>query len=320
MSAHHGDAGPAGTAAPGNPAANPRLGLTGFATDGGAAPAPLDDESVARLGEAIRLLSGRRLAVLTGAGLSTDSGIPDYRGPSSPPRNPMTYQQFVGDEDLRRRYWARNHVGWRHLRHADPNAGHAAVARLEQRGLLTGLITQNVDRLHSTAGSVNVIDLHGTYDRVVCLNCRTPFRRADIAILLEELNPGYLDREADAGDVAPDADADVDDTADFVVAPCPECGGMLKPDFVYFGENVPKDRVAEAYRLVDEAGALVVAGSSLTVMSGLRFVRHAHKAGKPVVIINRGATRGDDLATLLIDAGVSEALTYLADRLPPLEN
>ncbi len=304
------------------PAANPRLGLTGFVLPGapGAAPlAPLPAEAVERLEAAVDLLSGLRLAVLTGAGLSTDSGIPDYRGPSSVPRSPMTYQQFVGDENLRRRYWARNHVGWRHLRRADPNAGHAAVARLEERGLLTGLITQNVDRLHSAAGSTGVIDLHGTFDRVVCLQCGTPFPRAEIATVLEELNPGYLERESDAGDVAPDADADVDDTADFVVAPCPVCGGMLKPDFVYFGENVPKDRVAEAYRFVDEAGALLVAGSSLTVMSGLRFVRHANKAGKPVVIINRGATRGDDLATLLIDAGVSEALTYLAERLPALE-
>jgi NAD-dependent SIR2 family protein deacetylase len=311
---------PPGDAVPADPAANPRFGLTGFATDGSAALAPLDADAQARLDSAVVLLSGLRLAVLTGAGLSTDSGIPDYRGPSSPPRNPMTYQQFVGDEALRRRYWARNHVGWRHLRHADPNPGHTAVARLEERGLITGLITQNVDRLHSSAGSVNVIDLHGTYDRVVCLNCKTPFRRAEIADLLEKLNPGYLEREADAGDVAPDADADVDDTADFVIAPCPVCGGMLKPDFVYFGENVPKDRVTEAYRMVDEAGALLVAGSSLTVMSGLRFVRHAHKAGKPVVIINRGVTRGDDLATLLIDAGVSESLTYLAERLPALEN
>ncbi|MPY09261.1 NAD-dependent protein deacetylase [Arthrobacter bussei] len=301
------------------PESNPRLGLTGFVSETPAAAlAPLGPEERAALERAVSLLAGRRLAVLTGAGLSTDSGIPDYRGPTSVPRNPMTYQQFVGDEVLRRRYWARNHVGWRHLRRADPNAGHAAVARLEQRGLLSGLITQNVDKLHSAAGSTRVIDLHGTFDRVVCLQCSSTFPRSRIAEILEGLNPGYLERESDAGDVAPDADADVDDTGDFVMAPCPVCGGMLKPDFVYFGENVPKDRVAEAYALVDGAEGLLVAGSSLTVMSGLRFVRHAFKAGKPVVIINRGWTRGDEFASLKIEAGVSEALTYLADELPDL--
>ncbi|MHA7238533.1 NAD-dependent protein deacetylase [Arthrobacter sp. TMS1-12-1] len=301
------------------PESNPGLGLTGFVREPPAAV--LSDLQPAErdlLEQAVVLLGGLRLAMLTGAGLSTDSGIPDYRGPQSVPRNPMTYQQFVGDEALRRRYWARNHLGWRHLRRADPNAGHAAVARLEQRGLLTGLITQNVDKLHSSAGSINVIDLHGTFDRVVCLQCASTFPRGRIAEILEALNPGYLERESDAGDIAPDADADVDDTGDFLMAPCPVCDGMLKPDFVYFGENVPKGRVAGAYAMVDAAAALLVAGSSLTVMSGLRFVRHAVKGGKPVVIINRGPTRGDEFASLKIEAGVSEALTYLAARLPDL--
>ncbi|GAA1107287.1 NAD-dependent protein deacetylase [Arthrobacter flavus] len=296
------------------------LGLTGFASGDPVATAQDLTADQGRAMEVVaEVLGGRRLAVLTGAGLSTDSGIPDYRGPESVPRSPMTYQQFVGDEALRRRYWARNHVGWHHLRHADPNPGHLALATLEARGLLSGLITQNVDRLHSAAGSAEVIDLHGTYDRVVCLQCRNHYSRAAIAVLLEALNPGYLERESDAGDVAPDADADVDDTGDFVMAPCPNCSGMLKPDFVYFGENVPKDRVAEAYQVVDSGDALLVAGSSLTVMSGLRFVRHASKAGKPVVIINRGKTRGDDLATILVDIGVSEALAFLAQTLPDLE-
>ncbi len=301
------------------PESNPRLGLTGFVSGTPAPhPAHLGPEECQLLDAAVVLLGGRRIAVLTGAGLSTDSGIPDYRGPQSVPRKPMTYQQFVGDEVLRRRYWARNHVGWRHLRRADPNAGHAALAKLEQRGLLTGLITQNVDKLHSSAGSVNVIDLHGTFDRVVCLQCTAGFPRSHVADLLEDLNPGYLERESDAGDVAPDADADVDDTGDFVLARCPVCDGMLKPDFVYFGENVPRDRVADAYGIVDDAGALLVAGSSLSVMSGLRFVRHVSKAGKPVVIVNRGWTRGDEFASLKIEVGVSEALTYLVERLPDL--
>lgn len=299
--------------------APPGLGLTGFASGEPAGPAPLTEGQIAGLQAAVALLAGKRLAVLTGAGLSTDSGIPDYRGPESVPRNPMTYQQFVGDEALRRRYWARNHVGWHHLRHADPNDGHQALAKMERRGLLTGLITQNVDKLHSAAGSIDVVDLHGTYDRVVCLNCRTAFSRQEIARVLERLNPGYLERTGEAGDVAPDADADVDDTSDFTIAPCPVCGGMLKPDFVYFGENVPKERVEIAYSLVDDAGALLVAGSSLTVMSGLRFVRHAAKHEKPIVIINRGPTRGDEFASLKLELGVSEALAYLAENLPEVE-
>lgn len=299
--------------------ARPGLGLTGFASRAAleAVPAPTERE-LNQLRRASENLAGRRLALLTGAGLSTDSGIPDYRGPDAPPRNPMTYQQFVGDAGLRQRYWARNHVGWHHLRHAEPNPGHYAVTELERRGLLSGLITQNVDRLHADAGSVNVIDLHGRYDRVICLNCRTEFSRAEVARLLQDLNPGYLDRVRADGDIAPDADADIADTEDFVVADCPVCGGMLKPDFVYFGENVPKDRVARAFSVVDDAGALLVAGSSLTVMSGLRFVRYAVKADKPVVIINRGTTRGDPLATLKIDMGVSTALTWLARNLPDL--
>lgn len=296
----------------------PGFGTTGFARSEAAPRVRVSESDVSELQPAVELLGGKRLAVLTGAGLSTDSGIPDYRGPNSVPRNPMTYQQFVGDEALRRRYWARNHVGWHHLRRADPNGGHLAIARMEHRGLLTGLITQNVDRLHTVAGSTNVVDLHGTYDRVVCLDCRSAFTRHEIARLLEELNPGYLDTAGDAGDVAPDADADVDDTVDFNIAPCPVCGGMLKPDFVYFGENVPKDRVARAYAMVDDAGALLVAGSSLTVMSGLRFVRHAAKDGKPVVIINRGSTRGDEFAALKLELGVSESLAYLAEALPDL--
>ena len=297
----------------------PGLGLTGFASR--SAPDTVPEPNAAELRQlerAVGYLGGRRVALLTGAGLSTDSGIPDYRGPDAPPRNPMTYQQFVGDPDLRRRYWARNHIGWHHLRHAEPNAGHAAVAELERRGLLSGLITQNVDRLHSDAGSINVIDLHGRYDRVICLDCHSVFPRPAIAELLKNLNPGFLERVRQDGEIAPDADAEIADTDDFVVADCPVCGGMLKPDFVYFGENVPKDRVARAFSVVDAAGALLVAGSSLTVMSGLRFVRYAAKAGKPVVIINRGATRGDPLADLKIDMGVSTALAWLARNLPDL--
>jgi NAD-dependent SIR2 family protein deacetylase len=299
------------------------VGLTGFASMPpvpAAAPSSQDLEVLRRIRD---LLGGMRFALLTGAGLSTDSGIPDYRGPGSPPRTPMTYQEFVREAANRQRYWARNHIGWSHLRHADPNPGHFAAAHLERRGYLTGLITQNVDRLHEDAGSSNVIDLHGRFDQVVCLDCTRTYSRKLLAGMLAELNPDFLERAAATGlvEMAPDADATVEDRAlisSFVVAACPGCGGTLKPDFVYFGENVPKDRVEKAYAMVDEAAAVVVAGSSLTVMSGLRFVRHAAKDGKPVVIINRGETRGDDKATIKLEAGVSESLTWLAGNLPPL--
>ncbi|QIS11639.1 NAD-dependent protein deacetylase [Nocardia arthritidis] len=261
-------------------------------------------------------LGGRRIAVLTGAGLSTDSGIPDYRGPDSPPRNPMTYQQFVADPVFRQRYWARNHIGWRRMDGSWPNAGHRALARLERMGAVTGLITQNVDMLHTKAGQRRVIDLHGTYARVRCLGCDALISRMALAERLEAANPGFAAAaRLDGLEVAPDADAVVADTTGFVMVDCARCGGMLKPDIVYFGENVPKDRVADAYAVVESADALLVAGSSLTVLSGLRFVRHAAKLGHPVVIVNRGRTRGDELATLTLHAGCSPTLTALADRL-----
>ncbi len=270
------------------------------------------------LDEAIEVLAGHRLAVLTGAGISTDSGIPDYRGPDSPPRTPMTYQQFVGDPAFRRHYWARNHVGWSHVHRARANAGHRALVAMEDRGVVLGVITQNVDLLHEDAGSRTVIDLHGRYDRVVCLSCGTVISRAALARRLDELNPGFVESVGAVADIeiAPDADAVIEATAHIVVADSDVCGGVQKPDIVYFGENVPKERVQRAYAMVDDAGALLVAGSSLTVMSGLRFVRHAAKAGKPVVIVNRGVTRGDPLATVKVEVGTSEALTALSQELP----
>ena len=274
--------------------------------------------ATATVARAVDVLSGLRLAVLTGAGLSTDSGIPDYRGPDSPPRTPMTYQQFVADPAFRRHYWARNHVGWAHVHRARPNAGHRALTSLEECGVVVGVITQNVDLLHEEAGTRTVIDLHGRYDRVVCLTCGVVISRSTLAERLDALNPGFADSVGQVADIeiAPDADAVIEATAHFIVADCAACGGLLKPEIVYFGENVPKERVARAYALVDGADALLVAGSSLTVMSGLRFVKHAAKAGQPVVIINRGATRGDPLATLKIDAGTSETLTALSESLP----
>lgn len=270
--------------------------------------------------ELIALLSGRRIAVLTGAGLSTDSGIPDYRGPDSPPSNPMTIRQFTSDPEFRRRYWARNHLGWRHMDDTQPNAGHRALATLERAGVVTGVITQNVDLLHTKAGSSNVVNLHGTYAQVACLDCGYRMTRAALAEQLEALNPGFIERSEAVGGlaVAPDADAVVADTASFRYLDCPRCGGMLKPDIVYFGESVPKDIVDRAYSLVDQAQALLVAGSSLTVFSGYRFVRHAVAHNIPVAIVNRGRTRGDDLAAVTVHGGCSEMLTLLASELTGL--
>jgi NAD-dependent SIR2 family protein deacetylase len=267
--------------------------------------------------ELIALLTGRRLAVLTGAGISTDSGIPDYRGPDSPPANPMTIRQFTSSREYRQRYWARNHLGWRHMAQTEPNAGHRALAVLEQAGVVSGVITQNVDLLHSKAGSRTVINLHGTYAHVVCLDCRYGMSRSALAEQLEAANPGFTERAEKVGGlaVAPDADAVVSDTASFRFIDCPNCGGMLKPDIVYFGESVAKEVVDQAYSLVDDSEALLVAGSSLTVFSGYRFVRHAAATGIPVAILNRGPTRGDDLATVKVDAGCSPILALLAEEL-----
>lgn len=250
-------------------------------------------------------LGGRRWLVLTGAGVSTDSGIPDYRGPGSPVRTPMTYQEFVRTADGRQRYWARSHVGWSSMWRAEPNAIHRMLVAMQADGRLTGLITQNVDGLHEAAGHSDVIDLHGRIDRVVCLACREVTTRAELHARLSLLNPGYEDR---IGEIAPDGDVVLEDTTDFVIADCLTCGGHLKPDVVFFGENVPKDRVERSYALVAAAEALVVLGSSLHVMSGLRFVKAAAKRDIPIVIVNRGQTRGDNLATLKIDAGVAQTL------------
>jgi NAD-dependent SIR2 family protein deacetylase len=267
--------------------------------------------------ELIALLADRRLAVLTGAGISTDSGIPDYRGPDSPPSNPMTIRQYTSDPVFRQRYWARNQVGWRHMDETLPNAGHRALATLERDGVVSGVITQNVDLLHTKAGSRNVINLHGTYAQVVCLSCGDSMTRAALGDKLDALNPGFVERAEAVGGlaVAPDADAVVTETDTFRYLDCRSCGGMLKPDIVYFGESVSKAVVEQAVSLIDAADALLVAGSSLTVFSGYRFVRHAAACGIPVAIINRGPTRGDDLASVKVDGGCSELLTLLADEL-----
>lgn len=251
--------------------------------------------------------------MLTGAGVSTDSGIPDYRGPDSPPRSPMTIAQFRSGPDARRRYWARSHLGWQTMTQVEPNDGHRAIADLEYRGHVFALVTQNVDGLHRKAGSRNVVELHGRLADVRCLDCGTVSSRRELHERLDELNPDFA-ADADV-ESAPDGDAMLEDVDGFALADCTVCGGVLKPDVVFFGENVPKPRVARCFSLVDEAEAMLVAGSSLTVLSGLRFVRYAHAQGMPIVIVNRGTTRADDLATIKVDAGTTESLAELSRRL-----
>jgi len=262
------------------------------------------------------LLRGRSWTALSGAGLSTDSGIPDYRGPGSVRATPMLFSEFVGSRAAQQRYWARSFLGWARLGHAAPNAGHRHLAALEDAGLV-GVVTQNVDGLHAAAGSRTVIDLHGRIADVLCLDCGARCGRAEVQRRLAALNPAVaLDRAIAHAELRPDGDAVVEEWSDFVLADCLACGGRLKPDVVFFGESVPKPRVERAYAVVDAGDVLVVLGSSLTVMSGLRFVRHCAKHGRPVVIINRGPTRGDDLATLKLDAGCSETLAALAALSP----
>jgi len=260
---------------------------------------------------ALDLLRGRDLVVLTGAGLSTDSGIPDYRGPGSPNRQPMTIAEFRSGPEARQRYWARSHLGWSRMGGADPNDGHRALARIDP----ALLITQNVDGLHEEAGSRRLVALHGRIAEVVCLDCGDVTPRARLQERLARANPGYAARHA-AAPSRPDGDVDLDDTEGFTVPGCEVCGGILKPHVVFFGENVPAPRVERCYAAVDaltpDGGALLVAGSSLTVMSGFRFVRRAAGHGVPVVIVNRGATRGDDHATYKLEVGCSEFLTALA--------
>ena len=257
------------------------------------------------------LVRGRDWVALTGAGMSTDSGIPDYRGPTSIRATPMQYSEFVGSAEAQRRYWARSYLGWRRISNARPNAGHRALADLEFAGLV-GVITQNVDGLHSAAGSRHVINLHGDIACVVCLKCGERSARGELQHRLANANPQLNEPDVlEHAELRPDGDAVARDWPRFQLVGCVHCGGRLKPDVVFFGESVPKCRVDEAYALVDRADVLVVLGSSLTVMSGLRFVRHQAKRQQPVMIINRGPTRGDELATLKIDRGCSETLAEL---------
>jgi NAD-dependent SIR2 family protein deacetylase len=254
----------------------------------------------------------RRLFVLTGAGCSTGSGIPDYRDADGEWKRqpPVTYQAFIGEEATRRRYWARSLIGWRRIRAARPNGAHRALARLEAMGRCEILLTQNVDRLHQAAGSTEVIDLHGRIDLVRCLGCERKIAREEFQQELGRLNPEWV--ELEAAD-APDGDADLEtsDFSSFAIPPCPHCGGLIKPDVVFFGESVPRERVAAAARHLEDADAMLIVGSSLMVYSGLRFVQWAAGAGKPLAAVNLGRTRADELLTLKVAKPCEEALAFL---------
>jgi NAD-dependent SIR2 family protein deacetylase len=296
--------------------------VDGAVVDGAVVGGPASGDVFAPIGElddVYGLLAAGRVAVLSGAGLSTESGIPDYRGATGSLRRhtPMTYEDFVHSGDGRRRYWARSYLGWRTMKRAQPNAGHAAVAALSAAGHVSAVITQNVDGLHRAAGNPDAVELHGSMDRVICLGCGRLSARAELDRRLRAANPQFADSGAR---INPDGDVELADelVADFRTVDCDACGtGVLKPDVVFFGENVPKPRVQQCYEFIDQARSLLVLGSSLTVMSGLRFVRYAAKHGKPVAIVNQGPTRGDAHAAVRLDAPLGATLTEIANQLIP---
>lgn len=268
----------------------------------------------------VELLSGCKTVVLSGAGVSTESGIPDYRGPETADKDhdPIRYREFLESEDIRRHYWARSAIGWPTFDAARPNPGHYALAHLEDQGFVTGIITQNVDRLHQDAGSECVVELHGALAEVDCLDCDRRSSRRDLQDRLLAQNPGWTDK---AATLAPDGDADLPRSAtqSFRVPSCPSCGGILKPNVVFFGENAPDRQVDAAWELLASADVLLVTGSSLTVYSGFRFVREAAQNMQPVGIVNLGATRGDDLAQVHVDGRTGQVLPQIARALPASE-
>ncbi len=269
----------------------------------------MSHESVAELARFIE--TNTPAVALVGAGLSTDSGIPDYRGLGRSPRVSVEHRSFIAHAYVRQRYWARSFAGWPRFANARPNLGHQTLATLESAGLLRGVITQNVDGLHQAAGSHRLVELHGSLSRVRCLSCGDFEARATLQERMATLNAGRAPAEIT---MAPDGDADLDarEIEGFVIPACMTCQGVLKPDVVFFGDNVPVAVTGEAWRLFDEARCLLILGTSLAVWSGLRFARRAASSKLPVVIINRGPTRGDDVATLRIDAPLGEVLPELA--------
>ena len=272
----------------------------------------------------VDLVSGGGALVLSGAGLSTESGIPDYRGPDGTRRvQPMTFGEFRGSSDARRRYWARSYIGWQRFKAAVPNDGHRTVTDLQSAGYVGPIVTQNVDGLHQAAGARDVVELHGSLERAVCLTCGEVTSRLGLHERMTEANPGFMDRFAEAAarvgsqwgeQVRPDGDIVLaDELVDSFHTPrCLVCNhDTVKPDVVFFGESVPKTLVDRCFGLVDAAGMVLVLGSSLSVMSGYRFVRRAHQRGIPVAIVTRSATRGDAEATIRVHAPLSATLRRL---------
>lgn len=269
-----------------------------------------DAPSAIHVARALEVLRDRKIAVLSGAGISTDSGIPAYRGADAKPRTPMTVQQFLADDSARRRYWTGSHLGWRAFSGVEANEGHRALARMEDDGVVSGVITQNVDGLHLRGGSTRVIEMHGTMHRVVCLRCGQVFARTAIAAQIERHNPWIA---TDVGvELGPDGDVTPEQVDRLILPTCTVCAGALKPDVVFFGEFVPRDRFRDAESLVHASDALIVAGSSLVVNSGVRVIERARRRGIPIVIINRESTRADAWAEVVLNAGTSETLRLLS--------
>jgi NAD-dependent deacetylase sirtuin 4 len=263
------------------------------------------------------LLRGKRAVVLAGAGCSTESGIPDYRGPDARPRAPIQYQEFVRNQAARTRYWARSAVGWARVSTARPNAGHVALAELEAAGAVRGIITQNVDGLHHAAGSRRVVELHGSLASVRCLQCNDVSSRDAFQQRLLSMNGDWADRLRGNVEQAPDGDAELPQWAmeAFHVPACEACGGVIKPHVVFFGENVPREWVDDAWSLFAEGDVLLVAGSSLTVYSGRRFIYRAQQDGVPIAIVNIGPTRADEMAACKLEGPLGVVLPRLAEAL-----
>ncbi len=263
---------------------------------------------------AVENLVGRRTAVLTGAGVSTDSGIPDYRGEGAPKSHPMTFKDFMGSVQHRQRYWLGSHLGWASFSAAIPNLGHRSIVRAEASSIVSGVITQNVDALHHKAGSLRVVDLHGRLDNVNCISCYQSYSRNSITKRIEELNP-WMDSTVVEGAQKPDGDFDVKISQEFAIPDCEACGGILKPSVIFYGEMVPSSIFARAANLIASSEALIVVGSSLVVNTGMRLVGLANKNKFPIVIINRGITKADPIATTKIDGGSSESLDLIVTAL-----
>lgn len=275
-----------------------------------------DDATMKEITHLADLLRGRKVVVLTGAGCSTESGIPDYRGPETRrrARNPVQYREFMDNPLARQRYWARSVLGWPRIANARPNGAHVALATLERRGAVAGVITQNVDRLHHAAGSTRVVELHGTVTEVRCCGCGTRASRAALQGQLLAMNPEWHGAHRQPVEPAPDGDAELSDraTTSFRLVDCHACRGVLKPNVVFFGESVPRGVVDQGWRLLDETNALLVVGSSLAVFSGYRFVRKAAERSMPIAIINLGPTRGDPHAHMRIHGRAGRVLPALA--------